>query len=273
MKTDTKFKILYQAAYDFLKQEIGKEALEDKLNHYREYKAKSMQDVFWHMVHSLTNKVGMRATIGDIDSIGPFLFSFDPYKTSTHYNDDWEKNIIEEWNGSHTGLDTGLGKGHDTDPAQLGQGRADAERSKERNSVDSVAHCHWLRRGKEGHPLIEMCHELGDVAVERRPVDGGECVHEPGDEVEPALERRQELADVLDQWQELRPGWKMRTGVGGQPLEWDAHSCSTCVATQEFCEAVINRERIILEAGHAAGDKVGDPKQVVLKLDIEAVLL
>ncbi len=91
MTSDRKLKTLYIGAYDFLKQRMGKEALEHKLNHYRQYRAETMQDVFWHMLNSLTNKVGMRATIGDIDPLGAFLFNFDPYQTYAHYNDDWRK--------------------------------------------------------------------------------------------------------------------------------------------------------------------------------------
>ena len=77
MNQDCKFKILYAAAYGYLKSKIGKEALEQKLDHYRQYKVDNMHDVFWHLVNSLTNKVGMRASIGDIDSLEPFLFGFD----------------------------------------------------------------------------------------------------------------------------------------------------------------------------------------------------
>ena len=89
MKTDRNFKILYCTAYDFMTAEIGKEALEDKLDHYRNYKVQTFQDLFWHLIYSLTNKVGMRATIGDIDTLATFLFDFDPQCTCNHYGDDW----------------------------------------------------------------------------------------------------------------------------------------------------------------------------------------
>jgi len=90
MTPDQKFKMLYAAAYDYLESKIGKEALEHKLNHYRQYKAGDMHDVFWHCVNSLTNKVGMRATIGAIDPLEPFLFDFDPWRTHSHYQDEWQ---------------------------------------------------------------------------------------------------------------------------------------------------------------------------------------
>ena len=80
MTTDRKFKMLYAAAYEYLESRIGKEALEHKLNHYRHYKVDNMYDVFWHLLNSLTNKAGMRATIGDIDPLDPFLFGFDPWE-------------------------------------------------------------------------------------------------------------------------------------------------------------------------------------------------
>jgi hypothetical protein len=80
MTSDRKFKILYTAAYEYLESRIGKEALEQKLDHYRQYKVDNMYDVFWHLLNSLTNKAGMRATIGDIDPLDPFLFGFDPWE-------------------------------------------------------------------------------------------------------------------------------------------------------------------------------------------------
>ncbi len=50
-----------------------------------------MEDVFWHLINSLTNKVGMRTTIGDINALRAHLFHYDPWQTYTHYQDDWEK--------------------------------------------------------------------------------------------------------------------------------------------------------------------------------------
>jgi hypothetical protein len=90
MTLDRKFKILYAAAYNYLISKIGKEALEHKLDHYRLYRVDNMHDVFWHLANSLTNKVGMRATIGAIDPLEPFLLGFDPWKTYSHYQDDWQ---------------------------------------------------------------------------------------------------------------------------------------------------------------------------------------
>jgi hypothetical protein len=91
MKTDLKLKTLYKYGYDYLVSKIGQSALEQKLNHYRQHKADTMEDVFWYLINSLTNKVGMRATIGDVDVLGDYLFCFDPYQTHDHYKDDWEK--------------------------------------------------------------------------------------------------------------------------------------------------------------------------------------
>ncbi len=90
MTPDRKYRMLYTAAYEYLESRIGKAALEHKLNHYRHYKAGDMHDVFWHCVNSLTNKVGMRATIGAIDPLEPFLFGFDSWETHSHYQDDWQ---------------------------------------------------------------------------------------------------------------------------------------------------------------------------------------
>ena len=85
MTPDRKFIMLYSAAYEYLESRIGKEALEQKLNHYRQYKVDNMNDIFWHLINSLTNKVGMRATIADIDPLEPFLFGFDPWQTRYPY--------------------------------------------------------------------------------------------------------------------------------------------------------------------------------------------
>ena len=89
MTRDRKYKILYKAAYDYLESKIGKAALEQKLNHYRHYKVDNLYDAFWHLLSSLTNKAGMRATIGDIDPLGRFLFDFDPRKCHIHYGNNW----------------------------------------------------------------------------------------------------------------------------------------------------------------------------------------
>jgi len=91
MTTNLKLKMLYEYSYDYLVSKIGQSALEQKLNHYRHHKAETMEDLFWYLLNSLTNKVGMRATIGDIDVLGDYLFCFDPFQTHDHYKDDWEK--------------------------------------------------------------------------------------------------------------------------------------------------------------------------------------
>lgn len=91
MRSNQKMKLLYTLAYEFLVSKIGQVALEQRLNHYRQYKAETMEDVFWYLLNSLTNKVGMRATIGDIDALEPYLFNFDPYRTHSHYQVENEK--------------------------------------------------------------------------------------------------------------------------------------------------------------------------------------
>jgi hypothetical protein len=101
MKTDLKLKALYKCAYDYLVSKTGKDALEQKLNHYRHHKADTMEDLYWYMLNSLTNKVGMRATIGEIDVLGPYLFDFDPYQTHAHYQDDWKK-LFKKIRSNHT---------------------------------------------------------------------------------------------------------------------------------------------------------------------------
>lgn len=101
MVSDQKLKSLYTAAYEFLLSKIGPTAIEDKLNHYRQHKVDTMPDLFWYLVNSLTNKVGMRATIGEIDPLGDFLFYFDPHQTHAHYQDDWES-LFRKIKSNHT---------------------------------------------------------------------------------------------------------------------------------------------------------------------------
>jgi len=101
MKTDLKLIALYKCAYNHLESKIGKDALEGKLNHYRYHKVDTMEDLFWYMLNSLTNKVGMRATIGDINVLEPYLFDFDPHQTHNHYKDDWKK-LFKKIKDNHT---------------------------------------------------------------------------------------------------------------------------------------------------------------------------
>jgi hypothetical protein len=101
MVSNQKLILLYTLAYEFLVSKIGQYALEQKLNHYRQHKAETMEDVFWYLINSLTNKVGMRATIGDIDALGQFLFNFDPIQCRAHYQDNWEK-LFKKIQDNHT---------------------------------------------------------------------------------------------------------------------------------------------------------------------------
>ena len=89
MTRDRKYKTLYKAACNYLESQIGKDALEHKLNYYRLYKVDNLYDVFWHLLSSLTNKAGMRASIGDIDPLGRFLYDFEPHQCRNHYGDNW----------------------------------------------------------------------------------------------------------------------------------------------------------------------------------------
>ena len=62
-------------AYE-VSDKIIKDALEQRLNHYRQYKIETMDDLFWYLLNSLTNKVGMRATIWGYRSFRPVPFQF-----------------------------------------------------------------------------------------------------------------------------------------------------------------------------------------------------
>jgi len=88
---DEKLKLVYQDAKRFLEKLVGKEILEEKLEHIRTYKVNNMNDLYWHLLLSLTNKRNMMQTIGDIDLLAPFLFNFDPILTYEHYRNDWKR--------------------------------------------------------------------------------------------------------------------------------------------------------------------------------------
>ena len=92
MDIDRKLKILYTSAHQFIQEKIGQKSLDEKLDYYRgDYKVETMEDVYWQLLTSLTNKRGMMRTIGYIDALGPYLFDFNPALTHEHYRDDWEK--------------------------------------------------------------------------------------------------------------------------------------------------------------------------------------
>lgn len=100
MVSDHQLKTLYTEAYTFLEDRIGREALENKLSYYRQYKVTGMHEVCWHLVRSLKNKRNMGQTIGDIELLAPFLFHFDPAATHFHYGDDWRL-LFEEIQNKH----------------------------------------------------------------------------------------------------------------------------------------------------------------------------
>jgi len=87
---DEKLRLVYQGARAFLENLVGKEVLEEKLEHIRMYKVDNMNDLYWHLLLSLTNKRNMMQTIGDIDPLAPFLFDFDPMTTHQHYGWNWK---------------------------------------------------------------------------------------------------------------------------------------------------------------------------------------
>jgi hypothetical protein len=97
---EEKLRLVYQGARAFLENLVGKEILEEKLEHLRTYKAGSLIDLYWHLLLSLTNKRSMVNTIGPIDPLALFLFDFDPAETHLHYNHDWRR-LFQVINDGH----------------------------------------------------------------------------------------------------------------------------------------------------------------------------
>ena len=88
---DEKLRLVYQDAKRFLEKLVGKEILEEKLEHIRTYKVNNMYDLYWHLLLAITNKRNMSQSIGSIDDLVRFFFDFDPHKTHQHYGLDWKR--------------------------------------------------------------------------------------------------------------------------------------------------------------------------------------
>jgi len=91
MNEETKLRLVYNEAYDFIKNKVKKDILEKQLSHYYECKPKSMKDVFEQMIESLKNKQGYLNFIADKKEMNEILFNFNPKSVFETYGDDWKK--------------------------------------------------------------------------------------------------------------------------------------------------------------------------------------
>ena len=78
MNEETKLRLVYNEAYDFIKNKVKENILEKQLGHYYECKPKSMKDVFEQMIESLKNKQGYSKFIADKKEMNEILFNFNP---------------------------------------------------------------------------------------------------------------------------------------------------------------------------------------------------
>jgi len=70
---------------------VDRELLDKHLDNWKERKPKSIQNLLFAMLGSVSNKQGMPNTIGDIGKIRPYLEGFDPVKIVEKYGSDWRK--------------------------------------------------------------------------------------------------------------------------------------------------------------------------------------
>lgn len=90
MEEDKKLKIIYEEAYNFLKNKVGEDILRKQLDYYYTYTPKSMRDIFERMIETLKNKQGYVNFIADVEQMDFILLNFEPKKVFKKYNYDWE---------------------------------------------------------------------------------------------------------------------------------------------------------------------------------------
>ena len=88
-RTDQRLITLYQEAYKYLEDIVGKKVIEDQLNYYHNYKPTSMTDVFHRMIETLKNKQGYVNFIANISDMKDILFEYDSQAVVAAYGKDW----------------------------------------------------------------------------------------------------------------------------------------------------------------------------------------
>lgn len=90
MEEDKRLKIIYEEAYNFLKNKVGEDILKKQLDYYYSYTPKSMRDIFKKMIGTLKNKQGYVNFIADVEQMDSILLKFDPKKVFRKFGDQWE---------------------------------------------------------------------------------------------------------------------------------------------------------------------------------------
>jgi len=101
MNYEQKLKLVYEEAYRFLESKVGKDILIKQLNYYYTCGPKTINDIFFRLMESLKNKQSMPNSIGDINKLKKFLFSFNPQKINKIYSNDW-KSLFQRIKDNYT---------------------------------------------------------------------------------------------------------------------------------------------------------------------------
>ncbi|MEA1870375.1 MAG: hypothetical protein U9N09_09625 [Euryarchaeota archaeon] len=86
------YRKIFDEAHEYLLSfdHIDENMLDKHINGWKECKNQSVQDLLWGMLESVSNKLGMPHTIGDIKELRPFLEDFIPPRIIEKYDDDWK---------------------------------------------------------------------------------------------------------------------------------------------------------------------------------------
>ncbi|RJQ56801.1 MAG: hypothetical protein C4526_00835 [Nitrospiraceae bacterium] len=86
----TKLKMIYEEAYNFLRDKVDEDILKKHLDYYHNCNPKSICDVFRQMVQSLKNKQGYSNFIADVEQMSDILQGYDPQKVIVKFGNKWE---------------------------------------------------------------------------------------------------------------------------------------------------------------------------------------
>ena len=85
-----KLKLIYEEAYNYLKDKVDEDILKKHFDYYHNCNPKSIRDVFKQMVQSLKNKRGYSNFIADVDQMTDILQGYDPQEVITKFENKWE---------------------------------------------------------------------------------------------------------------------------------------------------------------------------------------
>lgn len=91
MEENSKLKLVYEEAYNYLKNKVGNEILRQNIDYYIEYKPESLNDIFEQMLESLKNRQGFSNFISPVSEMKDILFNFDPKEVFKVYGDNYKE--------------------------------------------------------------------------------------------------------------------------------------------------------------------------------------